>query len=110
MLRRCIPEGEQRAILDCFHGSDYGSYFSGKKTAWKVPNSGFFWPSLFKDAALWAKSCDKCQRTGNISWWNDKPLQGVLEIEILDVWGMDLSMSFGNHYILLAVDYVSKWI
>ncbi len=38
----------------------------------------------------------------------------MLEVELFDVWGLDFMgpfvSSFGNLYILLAVDYVSKWI
>ncbi|KAK8554339.1 hypothetical protein V6N12_031303 [Hibiscus sabdariffa] len=40
------------------------------------------------------------------------PLQNILEVEIFDVWGIDFMepfpSSFGNLYILLVVDYVSK--
>ncbi|KAK8701986.1 hypothetical protein V6N13_020359 [Hibiscus sabdariffa] len=42
------------------------------------------------------------------------PLQNILEVELFDVWGIDFmgpfSSSFGNLYILLTVDYVSKWV
>ena len=42
------------------------------------------------------------------------PQQSVLEVEIFDVWGIDFMgpfpSSYGHSYILLAVDYVSKWI
>jgi transposase InsO family protein len=42
------------------------------------------------------------------------PLQNILEVEIFDVWGIDFMgpfpSSYGNKYILVAVDYVSKWI
>jgi len=35
-------------------------------------------------------------------------------VEIFDVWGIDFMgafpSSFGNEYILLVVDYVSKWV
>ena len=41
-------------------------------------------------------------------------LQNILEIELFDVWGLDFMgpfpSSFGDLYILLAVDYVSKWV
>ena len=41
------------------------------------------------------------------------PLNPVI-VEIFDVWGIDFigpfSIAFGNAYILLAVDYMSKWI
>ena len=42
------------------------------------------------------------------------PLNYILEVELFDVWGIDFMgpfvMSFRNQYILLAVDYVSKWV
>lgn len=87
---------------------------SGKKTAYKILQSGFFWLSLFHDAVAYAKACDKCQRTGNIGKRHEMPLNNNLVVEIFDVWGIDFMgpfpPSFGNSYILVAVDYVSKWI
>ena len=42
------------------------------------------------------------------------PLQGILVVQIFNAWGIDFMVpfpsSFGNLYILLAVDYVSKWV
>ena len=42
------------------------------------------------------------------------PLNNILEVEILYVWGIDFMgpffPSFGILYILLAIDYVSKWV
>ncbi|XP_022150300.1 uncharacterized protein K02A2.6-like [Momordica charantia] len=94
--------------------SPYGGHFAGQKTAAKVLQSGFFWPTLFRDAHSFAQVCDKCQRTGNISKLNEMPLNPILEVEIFDVWGIDFMgpfpPSYGKNYILLAVDYVSKWI
>ena len=41
-------------------------------------------------------------------------LNYILEVEIFDVWGADFMSLFpssrGNRYILVAVDYVSKWV
>ena len=40
--------------------------------------------------------------------------KGILEVKIFDVWGLDFKghflSSLGHLYILLAVDYVSRWI
>ena len=40
--------------------------------------------------------------------------QPIMEVELFDVWGMDFMgpfpSSFSNLYILVAVDYVSKWV
>ena len=41
-------------------------------------------------------------------------LNPIIVVEIFDVWGIDFMgpfpYSFGNEYILLAIDYVSKWV
>ena len=51
---------------------------------------------------------------GNISRRNEMSLQGILVVQIFDVWGIDFMgpflSSFGNLYILLTMDYVSKWV
>ena len=49
----------------------------------------FYWPSLFKYAHAFIVACDKCQRTGNISYRNAMPLKNILEVELFDVWGID---------------------
>ena len=49
IIRRCVPETEQGGIMGKCHASPYGEYFSGDKTAQKIPQSGFYWPTLFKD-------------------------------------------------------------
>ena len=41
-------------------------------------------------------------------------MHGILEVELFDVWGIDFMGHFPNSgphkYILVAVDYVSKWV
>ena len=77
-------------------------------------DSGFYWPSIFKDAHLFCTTCDRCQRTGNISSRDQMPLNPITTIEIFDIWGIDFMGPFpvsnGYLYILVAVDYVSKWV
>ena len=42
------------------------------------------------------------------------PLNGIFEVELFDVWGIDFMGPFPSsnncQYILVAVDYVSKWV
>jgi len=51
---------------------------------------------------------------GRISKRNMMPLNSILKVELFDVWGIDFMgpfpNSFGHQYILLAVDYISKWV
>ncbi|XP_076950543.1 uncharacterized protein LOC143623543 [Bidens hawaiensis] len=51
---------------------------------------------------------------GGISKRDEIPMQPILVVYIFDVWRIDFmgpfANSFGNLYILVAVDYVSKWV
>ncbi|GJR33401.1 reverse transcriptase domain-containing protein [Tanacetum coccineum] len=83
-------------------------------TAKKVFDAGFFWPSIYKDAHELVKNCDSCQRQGKISQRDEMPQNSIQVCEIFDVWGIDFMGPFpssrGNKYILVAVDYLSKWV
>ncbi|XP_050104654.1 uncharacterized protein LOC126584261 [Malus sylvestris] len=114
IIRRCVAESEQQSILTFSHTLACGGHFGAKKTSLKVLQSGFFWPTLFKDAFDFCSKCDRCQKMGNISRRNEMPLNNILVVELFDVWGIDFMgpfpSSFGYLYILVAVDYVSKWV
>ncbi|BBN69977.1 transposable element gene, partial [Prunus dulcis] len=90
IIRRCVPESEQQSILTFNHALACGGHFSAKKTALNVSENGSI-----------------CRR-------NEMPLNNILVVELFDVWGIDFMgpfpSSFGYIYILVAVDYVSKWV
>ncbi|RVW32073.1 hypothetical protein CK203_102390 [Vitis vinifera] len=48
IIRKCVPEDEQQGILNHCHENACGGHFASQKTAMKVLQSGFTWPSLFK--------------------------------------------------------------
>lgn len=114
VIRRCAAEGEILHIFEACHAAAYGGHFGGHRTAIKVLQSGYYWPTIFKYAYEFVKCCDRCQRTGNITSRHEMPLTNILEVEIFYVWGIDFmgpcTPSFGNLYILVVVDYVSKWV
>ncbi|GJT41196.1 reverse transcriptase domain-containing protein [Tanacetum coccineum] len=55
-----------------------------------------------------------CQRQGKISQRDEMPQNSIQVCEIFDMWGIDFMGPFpssrGNKYILVAVDYLSKWV
>ncbi|CAH9085690.1 unnamed protein product [Cuscuta epithymum] len=114
VVRRCVPEQEGKEILMHCHTGPTGGHFSGERTARKVLDCGFYWPTIFKDAHAYASACDQCQRTGNISRRDEMPQHYILPCEVFDVWGIDFMGPFpsskGNKFIIVAVDYVSKWV
>lgn len=63
---------------------------------------------------MFCKSCRHCQYTGYVNRKDQMPQTAILVCEIFYVWGIDFigpfPNSFGNVYIILVVDYVSKWV
>nr|GFA57618.1 reverse transcriptase domain-containing protein [Tanacetum cinerariifolium] len=114
IIRRCVAGAEAIDILNACHSGPTGGYYEASYTAKKVFDSGFYWPSIYKDAFELVKRYDSCQRQGKVLQ-KDEMSQNFIQIcEIFDVWGIDFMGPFpsskGNKYILVAVDYLSKWV
>ncbi|XP_058181163.1 uncharacterized protein LOC131299595 [Rhododendron vialii] len=114
IVRHCVPDSDQRKILEFCHLEACGGHYSSKKTSAKVLQCGFYWPTLRKDAYHFCTTYECCQKLGSMTRKDEMPLTSILVVEIFDCWGIDFMgpfpVSFGNLYILLAMDYVSKWV
>ncbi|GKA17620.1 reverse transcriptase domain-containing protein [Tanacetum coccineum] len=69
------------------------------------------------DDPPWANQSANLNRStkqGKISQRDEMPQNAIQVCEIFDVWGIDFMGPFpssrGNKYILVAVDYLSKWV
>ncbi|GJV74614.1 reverse transcriptase domain-containing protein [Tanacetum coccineum] len=114
IIRRCVFGQEALEILKACHEGPTGGHHSANITARKVFDAGFFWPTIYQDAHSMIKSYDACQRQGKISHRDEMPQNAIQVCEIFDVWGINFMGPFpssrGNKYILVAVDYLSKWV
>ncbi|GJX11854.1 reverse transcriptase domain-containing protein [Tanacetum coccineum] len=114
IIRRCVDGKEALEILEACHSGPTGGHYDANLTAKKVFNAGFFWPTIYKDAFEFVKTCDACQRQGKISQCDEMPQNAIQVCEIFDACGIDFIGPFpssrGNKYILVAVDYLSKWV
>ncbi|GJT05693.1 reverse transcriptase domain-containing protein [Tanacetum coccineum] len=101
-------------ILKACHSGPTGGHYGANYTARKIFDSGFYWPTIYKDAHDFVTRCDICQRQGKITQRDEMPQNSIQVCEIFDIWGIDFMGPFpssrGNKYILVAVDYLSKWV
>ena len=88
MIRRCVLEEEMESILRHCHEKEVGGHFGGTRTTAKVLQSGFYWPTLFKDPFRWVQECDQCQRSGNILKRDEMLMSNILVIELLTCGGL----------------------
>nr|GEW17352.1 reverse transcriptase domain-containing protein [Tanacetum cinerariifolium] len=114
IIRWCVAGQEAINILKACHSGPTRGHYGANYTAKKVFDSGFYWPTIYKDAFELVKHCDSCQRQGKLSQRDEMPQNSIQVCEIFDVWGIDFIRPFpsskGNKYILVAVDYLSKWV
>ncbi|GJV54441.1 reverse transcriptase domain-containing protein [Tanacetum coccineum] len=81
VIRRCVYGQEAVDILTTCHNGPTGGHHGANYTAKKVFDSGFYWPTSYRDAQDLA----------------------------IDFMGLFPSLR-GNKYILVVVDYLSKWV
>jgi len=77
VIRRCVPDHEFSSILVFCHAYACGEHFRLQRTARKVLDYGFYWPTLFHEAYVHCKSCEKCQRVGSICHRYEIPHQPI---------------------------------
>nr|GEV89195.1 reverse transcriptase domain-containing protein [Tanacetum cinerariifolium] len=114
VIRRCVHGKGALDILEACHNGPTGGHHGGNLTAKKVFDSSFFWPTIYKDAHELVKNCDSCQRQGKFLQRDEMPQNSIQICEIFNVWGIDFMDPFpssrGHKYILVAIDYLSKWV
>ena len=76
---------------------------------------GYYWPTLFRDAKRYVQSCDSCQRMGQPNRTDQIPLQPQVVIELFDRWALYFVGPISPHskpksYILVCIDYMTKWV
>ena len=114
IIRRCVPNNEFSCVISFCHSEACGGHFFIKKIVTKILQCDFYLPTLFKNSHNFCKACEYCQKLDEITHRNMMSLNLILVFEVFDYWGIDFMdpflPSFGNLYILIAIDYVSKWI
>ncbi|GJR04884.1 reverse transcriptase domain-containing protein [Tanacetum coccineum] len=82
IIRRCVDGKEAFDILEACHSGPTGGHYGANFTAKKIFDAGFFWPTIYKDAYEFIKTCDACQRQGKISQRDEMPQNAIQVCEI----------------------------
>eukprot|EP00253_Pinus_taeda_P007013 PITA_07013 len=87
---------------------------SGYATSQKILCAGYFLPSIFKNCILVVRSYHKCQIYQRKMCAPPTPLHPVVTVEPFAKWGIDYMtcnprLAEGHGYIIVAIDYFTKW-
>ncbi|GKA47480.1 reverse transcriptase domain-containing protein [Tanacetum coccineum] len=102
-------------ILKACHSGPTGGHYGANYTAKKIFDSGFYWPTIQMPRLFTPDySRDICS-TSRINFATVMRFLKTSSVcEHFKIWGIDFMgpspFSRGNKYILVAVDYLSKWV
>ncbi|XP_015944154.1 uncharacterized protein LOC107469288 [Arachis duranensis] len=114
-LLRCLNEEEAKEVMDEVHQGVCGNHIGGQALAAKIVRTGYYWSTMKRDCITIVKTCDKCQKHAAIS---TKPAEVLHSMEVswpFHRWGLDILGPFpiapGQvKFLLVSIDYFSKWI
>ncbi|KAL0429035.1 UNVERIFIED_CONTAM: hypothetical protein Sradi_0529500 [Sesamum radiatum] len=112
---KCINQDKVEYVLREIHEGSCGNHSGGRALSSKALRQGYFWPTMRKDAMDLVRKCQKCQVHANITHLPATPLQPIQSPCPFDQWGMDIVGKLPRapgqrEYLIVAVDYFSKWV
>ena len=108
---RVIRDYEFEGIMYMIHDHETSGHF-GKDATYNRIKDRYYWKGMIKDVEKYVKSCDKCQRRGKPQGKHrlhsirvDEPFARIG----IDIVGPLPRSKNGNRYIVVAMDYFTKW-
>ncbi len=107
-----VPTKLRPYILEQYHDTAFAGHLGFFKTYEKI-RERFYWERMANDVARWIESCEACSRR------KKKHLKGLIKnVEAkapFDTIAMDILGPFhesrqGNRYIIVIIDYFTKWV
>ncbi|UYV77866.1 K02A2.6-like [Cordylochernes scorpioides] len=108
-----LPRSHVPLALQEMHSSPTGGHFGIRKTLAKA-RERFFWPESRADVEKWCRNCTQCsarkgpttRSKGKLKIYN---VGAPFERIAIDVAGPFPKSDLGNKYILVIMDYFTKW-
>jgi hypothetical protein len=108
---RVLRDYEFEGLMYIVHDHEISGHF-GKDATYDRIKGKFWWENMTKDIERYVRSCDKCQKRGK-----PKGKHELHSIEVdepfarigIDIVGPLPESIRGNRYIIVAMDYFTKW-
>ncbi|XP_072074122.1 uncharacterized protein [Arachis hypogaea] len=97
------------------HEGICGIHCGARSLAQKVLRAGFYWPTIWDDSRQKVRTCDKCQKHSPVINMPAEQLHQSVVSCPFNRWGIDILGPFPTaprqvKYLIVAIDYFSKWI
>jgi hypothetical protein len=97
------------------HDRICGAHQSAYTMNWLLWRAGFYWPTVMDYCIKYQKGCEACQKFGNIQLAPTSVMNPIVKPWPFRGWGLDFigeihhGSSKGYRFILVAMDYFTKW-
>lgn len=113
LLQLLVPRELRQQVLQTVHGSVGAGHYGIAKTLRRL-RGRFYWPGCRRDVELYVHCCDLCTAKKGPTQRSHAPLQQYLvgapmERVAVDILGPFPATDSGNRYVLVAMDYFTKW-
>ncbi|XP_020207600.1 uncharacterized protein LOC109792591 [Cajanus cajan] len=116
VLLRCIDQVEAQNMIKEVHEGVFGTHIPGPAMAKKILRAGYYWSTMERDCYQYVRKCHKCQAYADNSNVPPTALIVLASPWPFAMWGMDVigpiepKASNGHRFILVAIDYFTKWV
>ena len=116
MLLLCIDRATTYRVTREVHAGVCGPHMGGHMLARKIMRIGNFWLTMEIDCCKFVQRCPECQMHGNLIHVHPSELHALTFPWPFSTWGIDVirkvssKSSSGHEYILVAIDYFTKWV
>lgn len=112
---RCVGPNQALYVLQELHHGSCGSHAGARTLAQKAIRTGYFWPSIYRDADRLVKSCKNCQHHAPLTHLPQTELRSIQSPCPFYQWGIDIVGPFPEapgrfRFLVVAVDYFTKWV
>ena len=110
----CLYPKKVKELLTKLHDRVCGGHVGGRSLAHRAMTQGFWWPQMQKDATEYVRRCEQCQKRAPLIHQPAGRLNPINSPWPFAQWGLDILGPFpratGNRrFVLVAVDYFTKW-
>jgi len=114
-LLKCVAENQTQYLMDELHTGICGFHSGSRTMASRILRAGYYWPTLKTDCDRYVQRCTRCQQHGNLLHAKPEELHTIMSPWPFAMWGMDILGPFSPgrgqvKFLLVAVDYFTKWI
>ena len=114
-ILKCVAGKDVDYVLTEVHEGVCGNHIEARALAGKVLRQGFYWPTILRDATDLVRKCKICQEHAKVSHLPSEPLMSVTSPWPFQQWGLDIlgPLPIGKgqcKFIIVAVDYFTKWV